>query len=190
MALSPFDGPIPGQSLTAEPGNAPWEKPSKFSDPMDALEMYMEKLGNEEIVDDVMDMLDVGIPIDTVAGAMLGMGVMEGMHTVDVKLLLRPFVAAHIKSLADVVGVDYKMTMAEYDDKDAKAEQKRKAKLSAKLAMRTGSIVPAKADEGEELMMETQQQLEEPQEVQQEEPQELQQEMPAEESVGLMARGQ
>ena len=182
MALSPFDGPIPGQSLTAEPGNAPWEKPSKFSDPMDALEMYMEKLGNEEIVDDVMDMLDVGIPIDTVAGAMLGMGVMEGMHTIDVKLLLRPFVAAHIKSLADVVGVDYKMTMAEYDDKDAKAEQKRKAKLSAKLAMRTGSIVPAKADEGEELMMETQQQLEEPQE--------LQQEMPAEESVGLMARGQ
>ena len=182
MALSPFDGPIPGQSLTAEPGNAPWEKPSKFSDPMDALEMYMEKLGNEEIVDDVMDMLDVGIPIDTVAGAMLGMGVMEGMHTIDVKLLLRPFVAAHIKSLADVVGVDYKMTMAEYDDKDAKAEQKRKAKLSAKLAMRTGSIVPAKADEGEELMMETQQQLEEPQEVQQE--------MPAEESVGLMARGQ
>lgn len=184
MALSPFDGPIPGQSLTAEPGNAPWEKPSKFSDPMDALEMYMEKLGNEEIVDDVIDMLDVGIPIDTVAGAMLGMGVMEGMHTVDVKLLLRPFVAAHIKSLADVVGVDYKMSMADYDDKDAKAEQKRKAKLQAKLAMRTGKIVPNKADEGEELMMETEQQLSEPQE------EVVQQEQPAEEPAGLMARGQ
>ncbi len=186
MSLSPFDGPIPGQSLTAEPGNAPWEKPSKYSDPMDALEMYMDKLGNEEIVDDVMDMLDIGIPVNTVASAMLGMGVMEGMHTVDVKLLLRPFVAAHIKSLADVVGVDYKMTMAEYDDKDAKAEQKRKAKLAAKLAMRTGAITPSKADEGEELMMEAQQELEAPQE----QPQEVQQEMPAEESVGLMARGQ
>lgn len=186
MSLSPFDGPIPGQSLTAEPGNAPWEKPSKFSDPMDALEMYMDKLGNEEIVDDVMDMLDIGIPVDTVAGSMLGMGVMQGMHTVDVKLLLRPFVAAHIKSLADVVGVDYKMSMADYDDKDAKAKQKRQAKLNAKLAIRTGKIAPKKADEGEELMMETQQQMSEPQADQEV----IQEEQPAEMSVGLMARGQ
>ena len=77
MSLSPFDGPIPGQSLTAEPSNAPWEKPSKFSDPMEVLEMYMEKLSNEAVVDDVMDMLDVGIHIDTVSGAMLSMGVIE-----------------------------------------------------------------------------------------------------------------
>ena len=186
MSLSPFDGPIPGQSLTAEPGNAPWEKPSKFSDPMDVLEMYMEKLGNEEIVDDVIDMLDVGIPIETVAGTMLGMGVMNGMHTVDVKMLLLPLVSAHIKSLADVVGVEYKMSMADYDDKDAKAKQKRQAKLEAKLAMKTGKIVPQKADEGEKLMMETQEQLEAPQQEEQ-----VMEEAPAEEMpVGLMARGQ
>jgi hypothetical protein len=185
MSLSPFDGPIPGQSLTAEPGNAPWEKPSKLSDPMEVLEMYMEKLSNEEVIDDVMDMLDVGIPIDTVSGAMLSMGVMEGMHTVDLKLLLRPLVTAHIKALADVVGVEYKMTMADYDDKDAKAKQKRKAKLEAKLAMQTGKIVPEKADEGEQLMMETQEELAAPQE---EQPME---QAPAEEvPVGLMARGQ
>tara|TARA_R110001606_G_scaffold264042_3_gene412741 strand:+ start:97 stop:678 length:582 start_codon:yes stop_codon:yes gene_type:complete len=193
MSLSHLSHPIPGQSLTSEPGNAAWEKPSKFSDPMDVLEMYMEKLGNEEVVDDVMDMLDIGIPINTVAGSMLGMGVMEGLHTVDVKLLLRPLVAAHIKSLADVVGVDYKMTMADYDDKDAKAAQKRKAKLAAKLAIQTGAVVPAKADEGEEIMMETQQQLEQPQEEAEapevQEVPEVQQEQPAEASVGLMAKG-
>ena len=52
MALSPFDGPIPGQSLTAEPSNAPWEKPSKFSDPLDALEMYIERLADDEVLND------------------------------------------------------------------------------------------------------------------------------------------
>ena len=113
MALSPFDGPIPGQSLTAEPGNAPWEKPSKFSDPMDALEMYMEKLGDEEPLDDIMDMLDIGVPVSVVAGSMLTAGVMNGMHTVDVKLLLKPLLMTQIKTLADVTGVEYKMTMEE-----------------------------------------------------------------------------
>lgn len=181
MSLSPFDGPIPGQSLTAEPGNTPWEKPSKFPDPLDAFEMYMERLGSEEVIDDVMDMLDVGIPIDTVAGAMLSMGVMEGLHTVDVKLILRPLVAAHIKALADVVGVDYKMSMAEYEDKDAKEKQKRRAKLQAKLAIKTGKFASEDTmDEGEQLMLETQEQLEAPQE-----------EPPMEKApVGLMAKEQ
>ena len=158
MSLSPFDGPIPGQSLTSEPGNAPWEKPSKFSDPLDALEMYMEKLGDEETLDDVMDMLDIGIPVAVVAGTMLGMGVMNGMHTVDVKLLLKPLLMAQIKSLADATGVEYKMTMADYRDRDAEAEQRRRAKLAAKLGMRTEGV--SKPDAGQEIMMKVEGEIE------------------------------
>ena len=30
--LSPFDRPIPGQSLTGEPRNNPWEQPAMMSD--------------------------------------------------------------------------------------------------------------------------------------------------------------
>ena len=78
------------------------------------------------------------------------------------------------------------MSMADYDDKDAKARQKRQAKLEAKLAMKTGKIVPQKADEGEKLMMETREELEAPQQEEQ-----VMEEAPAEEMpVGLMARGQ
>lgn len=181
MSLSPFDGPIPGQSLTAEPKSRPWENPPMMSDPMEVLQMYMERLANEETLDDVMDMLDIGIPVDTVSGALLSMGITEGYHSIDIKLFVRPLLTAHIKALADVVGVEYKMTIEEYDDKDAKAKQRRKAKLEAKLAMQTGKIIPEKADEGEQLMMETQEELVAPQEEQ----------APAEEMpVGLMARGQ
>ena len=181
MSISPFDGPIPGQSLTAEPKNSPWENPPMITDPMESLQMYMKRLTNEDVLEDVMDMLEIGIPVDIVSGSLLSMGITEGYHSIDVKLLIRPLLSAHIKALADVVGIEYKMTLSEYDDKDAKAKQKRKAKLEAKLAMRTGKIVPDKADQGEKLIMETQEELAEPEEIQQEKP--------TEDAVGLMARG-
>jgi len=174
MSLSPFDGPIPGQSLTAEPGNVPWEKPSKFSDPLDAFEMYMEQLAEEEVIDDVMDMIDIGVPISVVAGTMLSMGVMNGMHTVDVKLILKPLLMLQIKTLAEALNIEYKMTMEEYRDKDAEAKQKRTTKLAAKLAMKTGAIVGT-PDQGEQIMQKTQQDLEEPQQEQEEMPMEAEQ---------------
>ncbi len=183
MEITPFTGPIPGQSLTSEPGNVPWEKPSALSDPMDVLEMYMEKLNDKEVMDDVIDMLDIGIPVDIVSASLLTKGVLEGQHTVDVKLLLRPLVSIHIKALADIVGVDYKMSMDDYEDKDAMRKEKRKKILAAKLAQRVGVIPEGKADAGEEIVMEVEKQLDEPQE-------EVQQEQPAEEPAGLMARGQ
>ena len=205
MALTPFDRPIPGQSLTTEPGSVPWERPSVHSDPLDALEMYMEQLSDETVVDDVMDMVDIGIPIRVVAGVMLSKGVMEGMHTIDTKVLLLPILTAQIKSLADVIGLDYKLTMDDYADKDAAAKKKRMNLLSAKLAAKLDKVKGEK-DGGEIILEDTQQQLETgnveeqpaeqmapeaaPQEPQAEQP--VQQEMPTEAPapMGLMAKGQ
>ena len=207
MALTPFSGPIPGQSLTVEPGSVPWENPPMYADPLDALEMYMEQLTDEEVVDDLMDMVDIGVPISVVAGVMLSRGVMEGYHTVDVKLLLMPILSAQLKGLADVLGLDYKMSMQDYADKDAAAKKKRAAKLAAKLAMRMETMKGEK-DKGEIILEDTQQQLETgnveeqpaeqmapapeaaPQEPQAEQP--VQQEMPTEAPapMGLMAKGQ
>ena len=199
MALTPFSGPIPGQSLTVEPGSVPWENPPMYADPLDALEMYMEQLTDEEVVDDLMDMVDIGVPISVVAGVMLSRGVMEGYHTVDVKLLLMPILSAQLKGLADVLGLDYKMSMQDYADKDAAAKKKRAAKLAAKL-----DKVKGEKDGGEIILEDTQQQLETgnveeqpaeamapaPQEPQAEQP--VQQEMPTEAPapMGLMAKGQ
>ena len=203
MALTPFDRPIPGQSLTVEPGSVPWERPPVHSDPLDALEMYMEQLSDETVVDDVMDMVDIGIPIRVVAGVMLSKGVMEGMHTIDTKVLLLPILTAQIKSLADVIGLDYKLTMDDYADKDAAAKKKRMNLLSAKLAAKLDKVKGEK-DGGEIILEDTQQQLETgnveeqpaeamapaPQEPQAEQP--VQQEMPTEAPapMGLMAKGQ
>lgn len=183
MAMTPFEGPIPGQSLTAEPGNAPWEKPSKYSDPMDALEMYMEKLGDESVLDDILDMLDIGIPISTVVSSMLSTGVMDGMHTVDVKLILAPLLMAQIKTLADVSGVDYKMTMDDYRDRDAEAKKRRMGKLAAKLAMSTGKV--SQPDAGQEIAMQVEEDMTNEEPVV-EAPEQVEEVMPK----GLMAKEQ
>ena len=34
--VDPFDAPIPGQSLTDEPGNYPWEHPPQYTNPEEA----------------------------------------------------------------------------------------------------------------------------------------------------------
>jgi hypothetical protein len=167
--------------------------------------MYMEQLSDETVVDDVMDMVDIGIPIRVVAGVMLSKGVMEGMHTIDTKVLLLPILTAQIKSLADVIGLDYKLTMDDYADKDAAAKKKRMSLLSAKLAAKLDKVKGEK-DGGEIILEDTQQQLETgnveeqpaeqmapeaaPQEPQAEQP--VQQEMPTEAPapMGLMAKGQ
>ena len=186
MSLSIFDGPIPGQSLTDEPGNYPWERPPVHADPLDALEMYMKKLGNEDVIDNVIDMLDVGVPVNTVASAMLTMGFAEGEHSVDTKFILMPFIAAHIKSIADVVGVDYKLDMTDYKDKDAEKEERSRRVMAAKIASKL-NVSPAKMDEGDKIMQEVQGSLEnntQEEDIPMEEPQTVEA-VPS----GLMARG-
>jgi len=182
MSISLFDAPIPGQSLTVEPKNSPWENPPMMTDPLDVFKVYMEQLAEEETLDDVMDMIDIGVPISVISDTMLGMGVMEGIHSIDTKVLLRPFVMKQIQTLAEAMDIDYKVTMEDYRDKDAEAKKKRTAKLAAKLAVKTGSI-SGTLDQGEQIMQQTQQDLEEPQ----------QEEMPMEATKapqGLMAKEQ
>ena len=97
----PLEAPIPGQSLTSEPKNVPWEYPARITDPMDALEFHMQQLTDENTVDNIMEMLEVGIPISVVASSMLTIAVMDGEHSLDVKLIIKPLVENHIKSLAE-----------------------------------------------------------------------------------------
>jgi len=102
---------------------------------MDALEMYMERLADPESQDELIDMLDIGIPISIVVDTMLSGGVMDGLHSVDTKLLLKGVIATQIQTIAEVVGVEYKLTMADYVNMDAKKEERMRQKLATKLEL-------------------------------------------------------
>lgn len=131
-----MQGPIPGNSLTDEPGAFPWEQPPQMNDPEEVFNYYVKKISDEEVSDNVLTMLDLGMPISVITGAMLSRGVMDGIHTVDMKLIMKPQLGVVLKNMAEEAGIKYKETMNDYVDKDAAAKRKRMLKLAAKLKQR------------------------------------------------------
>ena len=56
-----YDRPIPGQSLTTEPKNAPYENPPEITDPDEALMVHLDHLNNEEAAEDILDFIEARI---------------------------------------------------------------------------------------------------------------------------------
>lgn len=103
-----FNGPIPGESLTREPGNAPWEQPPQFSKVQEAMGFYMDRFERDEVLEGLLDVLDKGMAIEHFVDTMLLYGEMEGKHTTDVSVLVAPVLHEYIMFLADSAGVNYK----------------------------------------------------------------------------------
>ena len=85
---NPFDAPIPGQSLTDEPGNYPWEHPPQHSDPEEILDNLYDKLTGGEMAEQVIAMLDAGVPVEAIVRVMTFSGFMQGKFTPDVGFML------------------------------------------------------------------------------------------------------
>ena len=89
---NPFDAPIPGQSLTNEPGNSAWEHPAQFADVDSAMEFVMKKLTNENMNQQILLMLKNKIPVEAITRLIVFGGFVEGKWTVDVATLITPLV--------------------------------------------------------------------------------------------------
>ena len=81
-----LDGPIPGQSLTAELGSRPWQQPSQYSTVEEAIDYYVTRMESEEVTTQLLDVLEMGVPVTTVANAIQSSSVMEGKHTSHITL--------------------------------------------------------------------------------------------------------
>ena len=79
-----LDAPIPGQGMTAPLGGRPWQQPPKFSTPEKALSFYVGKFTQEGQVDQLLDILELGVPVDTLVDTVQLGGVMEGKHSIDI----------------------------------------------------------------------------------------------------------
>ena len=108
------NAPIPGMSLTSEPGNRPWENPPNLVSVEDAMEFYTRRiLGTPENYDQVLDIIESGLPIRNVANILMKTSVMEGYHTIDVGILVLPVVEELLMSVADMHDVSYVETIDE-----------------------------------------------------------------------------
>ena len=121
-----FNAPIPGESLTAELGGRPWQTPSKLTNVDEAIDYYMERMSSEDFMEQVVDILESGVPVATVANTLQLASVMDGIHTVDVGSLVVPVIMEMMMLLADSADIEYKTGLEEEkeeitDSKIAKA---------------------------------------------------------------------
>ena len=89
---NPFDAPIPGQSLTNEPGNSAWEHPAQYSDVDAAMNFVMKKLSNVNMAEQILLMLKSKIPAEAITRLIVFGGFTEGKWTVDVATLITPLI--------------------------------------------------------------------------------------------------
>ena len=99
--------PIPGQSLTVEPGSVPWEQPPSYVTIDEVAHMYVDKFNNPEAIDQLLEILKTGIPILTLVNGLVKMSIMKGYHTVDTGFLVTPIVVEIIRTIADLNDVTY-----------------------------------------------------------------------------------
>jgi hypothetical protein len=102
-----FDAPIPGMSMLHEVGGRPWQTPSKLNSVDEAVDYYLERMSSEEFLEQLEDILEMGIPITSVANTMQLGGVMEGIHSVDVGMLVLPVLVEMMMLVGDSAGIEY-----------------------------------------------------------------------------------
>jgi|DEB0MinimDraft_10_1074344.scaffolds.fasta_scaffold10698_3 hypothetical protein len=176
---APFlDGPIPGQSLTAELGNRPWQQPPQYETVEDALEYYIPRLVDPQIAPQLLDTMEMGVPLTTIANAMQVGGVMQGYHTIDVGILVMPVLIEMMAYLAEQAGVDYTIGTEDNRLGDKGYSETTIAKVKRKI----DKELEAMGMEPEDLVQEQQAPDVEAEAMPE------QQELPPEEPTGLMAR--
>jgi hypothetical protein len=127
-------GPIPGQSLTTTPGNFPWEKPPEMVEVEDVVKFYVNKLANQDVMDDLSVIFDAGMAVSPFVKSLTTSGVMFGRHTLESGMLAGPAIHAFIKAAMSSYGIDVKDDP--YDaSKDPTEKEKKRLELRIKLAM-------------------------------------------------------
>jgi hypothetical protein len=108
---NPFDTPIPGQSLTDEPGNYPWEHPPQYVTTDGAADHLWNRMSEPEFAEQIIAMLDAGVPV-------LFGGFLKGKFSPDVAFIIAEPVMKMIATIGVIAGVkDIKMSMNDITNK-------------------------------------------------------------------------
>tara|TARA_R110002012_G_scaffold321960_1_gene552819 strand:- start:7098 stop:7673 length:576 start_codon:yes stop_codon:yes gene_type:complete len=97
---------IPGQSLTSNPGQFPYEKPPMTSNPVDAADALVETMLQPHAQKAIAQLLDIGASAEMIASSYVLGGVAEGLFDVDVAEIIKPALILHIVGIADDLALE------------------------------------------------------------------------------------
>jgi hypothetical protein len=106
-----LEAPIPGMSLTTEPGSVPWEQPPQLVTIQEVADFYINKLTeDQEAIDKTLDAIELGVPLQSLANGAIMFNMMKGIHTIDVGFLVMPILVELFITLAELNDIEYSMT--------------------------------------------------------------------------------
>jgi archaellum component FlaD/FlaE len=141
-----FNAPQPLYSITQDQSKYKFRQPPEIDDFDEIATWYIERLSRENVMDDVLHVLEYGMPLDALTRLLIRSAVGEGVHTIEKGFLVRPVVFEYLKGLADAAEIEYKETFSN------KAESEEKA-LGRAAQMVKKNLKGRKKDEGVEMLM-------------------------------------
>ena len=148
-----LEAPVPGQSLTDQPKNWPWENPPEMADPEEATRYYINKLADEDVMDDLSVVLGGGMPVAPFVKTLRTTGVMNGRHSVDVSIIIAPVIHAFIKAAMTSYGIEVRDDITSPEE-ELKEREKQRLMTALELAMADADKKPD--DPGIALLQEVQ----------------------------------
>ena len=116
---NPFDAPVPGQSMTDKPGSAAWEHPPQYTNTADAADFVWDQLTTPEFAEQVIAMLDAGVPVEAIGRVILFGRFTEGKWTPDVAFIIAEPVMKMIVAVGVQGGVKkFKMSLGDMTNKN------------------------------------------------------------------------
>ena len=167
-----FQAAVPGSGLTSEPGSRAYKNPPQYSTVDDAMNYYVTRLASDEVADQIVSVLDMGVPVTELANIMQIHGVMEGKHTLDVSMLMLPVLMEIIALIGDTANIDYNMGTEKSDPERSENSIVQTAKMKMEKELRDKTLDGFSKDKETEMPEEIEEEAEEP----------------ATEPTGLMAR--
>ena len=166
-----LDAPISGQHMTSELGGRPWQQAPQYATVDEAIEYYLDRMSSDEFTDQVVDVLEMDVPVTTLANTIQLGGVMDGKHTVDVGMLVMPLLMEMIMLVGDMADVKY----------DSGMENPNKGKTRETLMQSVKTKLQRKMEEKEAFLFDEDEDEEDIADIEQEQEE-------SEEPKGLMAR--
>ena len=104
-SMGGFDLPVPGESLTADPGSMPFEQPPQFTSIDKAVDHLFERMTKQSTVDNLLRVMDTGMPVGDLAKPIAMNGAGEGLWNVDMAMNLVEPIMVILAGIAHMAGV-------------------------------------------------------------------------------------
>lgn len=103
MKINPrpkFNGPIPGESLTADTRNYPWHRPPEITDFNEGVTRLIQDMDDEREMQLIYSLLELEVPVAIITSNILMRKIGRGVIPIDLGILMAGPVARYVEILA------------------------------------------------------------------------------------------